>query len=113
MVRAQMNKFSTIMASRTYYLGEEAFPVEVAIFTPTPDGDDFKCEYRIAWPDNTQVGHAIGIDGIQAIILALRKLGADIYFAKRGKLVWLEVDRGFGLPLTRGLDTEYIGDDPP
>jgi hypothetical protein len=80
--------------------------VTISIERPFPDGQDFKCQYTIEWPEFTQHGYSMGIDAVQALILALQHLAADINFsdyAKNKQLVWLEPEGGFGLPLPPNL----------
>ena len=48
--------------------------VTISIERPFPDGQDFKCRYTIEWPEHTQHGNSMGIDAIQALILALQRL---------------------------------------
>jgi hypothetical protein len=104
-----------IIASRVFTVTDLGLAT-VEIFFPMPVGTDVMCEYKITWPDKTKEGHAMGVDGIQAIANVLKRIGAEINFssyAKNGKLVWLDVGRGFGLPLAKGLEQFYSGDDPP
>ncbi len=108
-----MNKDT--IASRTYRLGSDHH-VKVEIHQPVAVDDDYKCSYTIGWPDREEVGHAMGIDAIQAIFLALQKVGIEIYCskpAKRGDLIWHEPGGGYGLPLPKNLADLYEGDDPP
>ena len=49
-------------------------------------------------------GPAFGVDSIQSILIALQKVGAEIYTSeahKSGKLSWLERGDGYGFPLPR------------
>jgi hypothetical protein len=106
-----------VIASRTYrLLGDSPGSVDVLIFQPVPDGSDFKCHYEVHWPDQKKNGHASGVDAIQSLILAIRKLGADLQFSepyKSGTLVWLDAGDGLGLLLPKGLEEFYRGSDPP
>ena len=51
---------------------------------------------------------------MQAIILTLQKIGADIYFSeyhKLGKLVWSAPGRGYGFPIPTNARAMLVGDD--
>jgi|SRR5690242_16778541 len=80
--------------------------VEILIGKPRPmaDGQDYFCPYKIDGVGNGRVSYAMGIDGIQALLLALQKIGADLYTSKemqQGELEWMgggERDLGFPLP---------------
>jgi hypothetical protein len=86
--------------------------VTISIERPFPNGQDFKCRYTIEWPEHTQHGNSMGIDAIQALILALQRLAVEINFsdyAKNKHLVWLEPEGGFGLPLPPNLTDMEVG----
>lgn len=53
--------------------------VTVWVPTVTPHGD-FECRYRITGAGDERAGRSVGIDGIQAVLLALKKIGSDIGF---------------------------------
>ncbi|MGH6840622.1 MAG: DUF6968 family protein [Methylocella sp.] len=85
--------------------------VTVSIGRPFLDGQDFKCEYTIEWPEHKQHAYSMGIDAIQALMLALQRLAADVSFsdyAKSKQLVWLEPEGGFGLPLPPDLTEKEV-----
>jgi hypothetical protein len=51
------------------------------------------------------VNYAAGIDGIQAIVMALQKIGAELYTsdeAKAGLLTWLG-ERNLGIPVVEAI----------
>jgi hypothetical protein len=57
---------------------------------------------------------AAGVDGMQALILALRALGAEICtseYHEAGTLRWFEPGRGYGFPIASSLRDVLIGDD--
>ena len=39
---------------------------------------DFECEYTIVGYDGEKKGRSIGVDGIQAIWLAMKKIGSEL-----------------------------------
>lgn len=82
--------------------------VTVHLFRPEPDGDDWRCAYRIIWPDRERRSQAFGVDGLQALFLAMQKVHADLLASpenKAGALTWL-AERDLGLPLPRGLEPD-------
>jgi hypothetical protein len=100
-----------IIAHRKFALGEDrSSTVEVFLFRPVPDDKDFRCEYEIRKGDNTiRRSYALGVDTLQALTLALEKLGADILFSKSGQekaLFWNEQNADLGLILPKRADTE-------
>ena len=63
-------------------------------------GGEFQCHWTIQWPAGTQAHYACGIDGIQALMLAMRTvhtelLESDAY--RSGRLTYLE-EADLGLP---------------
>jgi len=90
-----------IAAQRVLHLvGEHVFDVAITVEIPLPDEVDYKCRYSIAWPDKVFNGYAMGVDSLQALLLALQKIQADILSAgpaKDGSLFWLEAGDGCGL----------------
>ena len=82
---------------RRFELGESA-EVIVRFGRPVRDGQDFYCEYEIAWPDRKQRHRAFGVDQVQALLLALKMAHARLVSSpegKRGELRWLgEADLG-------------------
>jgi hypothetical protein len=88
--------------------------VQIDIFAPKPDGDVWKCEYEINWPDDKWVSHAGGADSAQALVLALQKIGVEIYFSEyhtSGRLYWDEPGKGYGFPVPASARDALIGDD--
>jgi len=95
-----------IVARRRFALGDDSSHyVEALVFEPVEDNDDYRCQYEIR-EDGKLVwqSHAMGVDSLQALILALRKLGADITFsdhAKKGRLYWNNQNQDLGLLLPK------------
>ena len=100
--RTREREHMDVIARRSFQLlDQQITEILLSIERPVADGPDFKCRYEINWPGNTRRGHAMGVDEVQALQLALRNAGADIShstYAKDKKLVWLEPGKGFGLP---------------
>lgn len=88
-----MSKSTVIdpIAQRKLTFGEESMLVQVA--RPESNGDDFVCLYSITSKSNEKFGHAMGMDSMQALQLALRSIEIDLNSLAQssGKnITWLE-----------------------
>ena len=79
---------------------------------PTPflaPGGEYQCRWSIQWPDRLQQRHTCGIDGIQALLLAMRTVHTDLVLSglyTSGRLTYLgEYD--LDLPTGYGDDPIY------
>jgi len=82
--------------------------VMVRFYRPVADEADFRCDYEIIWPHRKRAFYAIGIDEMQALILAIQMAHTDLLAspeAKRGELTWLG-SRDLGLPLASSVRPE-------
>jgi hypothetical protein len=93
--------------------GEKDIPIK--IYLPIQQNDDsWQCEYEIGWPAEVRKSKAFGIDSIQALSLAMQKIGSEIYTSdahRSGKLMWLKRKDGYGFPLPSGIRDLYEGAD--
>ena len=82
--------------------GETPREVTVGIKRPVPDNGPYKCEYQIVGIGSGKVRYAVGVDSMQALVLALKIIGADLYSseaAKEGRLSWFgSPNLGFPVP---------------
>ncbi len=88
-----------VFIERRYELGGSA-EVVIRFRQPMQQDRDFCCDYEIVWPDRTRAFHACGVDGIQALILALKMAHTDLLYSpegKRGEIKWL-AQSDLGLP---------------
>lgn len=91
-------------------------PMRVELDAPVPDGPDSVCVYRISGPATNRTGRAMGVDGFQALQLAMERIGADLRASEEfeaGPLRWLGMP-GPGFPLPepmRGMGWDRPG--PP
>jgi hypothetical protein len=84
--------------------GDQLIPI--GILAPVEAGPAWECEYAIEWPHELAKGNASGIDSIQALQLALQKIGIEIYtseYHRAGQLVWMEPGDGYGFPLSHTM----------
>lgn len=70
-----------------------------------PDAEDYYCPYQIVGLGNERVRYAGGVDAVQAMLLALKMIGTDLYTspeAQAKQLTWQggqsPGDLGFPVP---------------
>jgi hypothetical protein len=88
--------------------------ISVRIFSPEADNGGWRCAYEIDWPDGKRSSAAGGVDSVQALFLALQKIGIEIYtsdYHREGQLIWFEANRGYGFPVTKNLRDLLVGGD--
>ena len=101
----------------TYASESGDIPVPITIDTPRQGERDWSCAYEIGWPDGPRRG--FGIDATQAMLLAFKAIGTDLYtsdYHRSGRLRWVEPGDVYGYPVPKnirdllvGNDTEYEG----
>ena len=82
--------------------GAPATPVTATLYPPTfsDAGKHWVCRYEIIGLSLEQRGHGAGEDAMQALMLALARMGTDLYCsdeAKKGRLKWFGADQ-LGFP---------------
>ena len=82
--------------------GAPATPVTATLYPPTfsDDGKHWLCPYEIVGLSRDKRGYGAGEDAMQAILLALARMGTELYCAgeaKEGRLKWLGADQ-LGFP---------------
>ena len=97
----------SVFIERQFELGGEA-RVVVRFLRPESDRGDYRCDYKIVWPDRERSFHAFGIDAVQALMLAMQMAHVDLLLSpesKAGDLCWLG-ERNLGLPLSPSVTRE-------
>ena len=87
--------------------------VPVRIHQPLPSKRAWICTFDIGWPEGVDVSHAMGDDAVQALKLAMEKIGVQLYASrhhKSGMLAWAQ-GGGYGFPLPRSAQDLAVGDD--
>lgn len=90
----KLTKITNAIASRT--LGSmDNRHVEIILGAPEklPDDDDFYCPFMVKGLGDEQVRYAVGIDSLQALVLALQKLSIYVNAlddVKNGEIRWLD-----------------------
>ncbi|QEX16474.1 hypothetical protein FRZ44_17680 [Hypericibacter terrae] len=106
----KVDHINKVMLVRQPRLSESRAPVVIQVGCPEkrPNGHDYYCAYRVLGLGNDRVRSASGVDQMQALLLALRKMGAELYSCgeyKTGKLYWLEMgNKDLGLPTPENFD---------
>src|SRR5262245_31849766 len=105
-----------VTMTRTLRIDTEGYQTDVPVklYLPADLGDHWQCEYEIGWPGNARRGKAFGIDSIQSFLIALQKIGAEIYTSeahRAGKLMWQQRGDGYGFPLPVGIRDLCEGND--
>lgn len=105
-----------MIASRVLKLREAGRDVgiPIEIFAPEQRSMDWICRFEIGWPDGKLERYASGIDAVQALLLALHMIGAQIYASDHhasGSLVWLEPGFGYGFPVPASIRDLLVGND--
>ena len=105
-----------VIASRVLTLRNEDAEIEIPIriLAPEQKDDAWVCRYEIDWPEGTQNMRAEGADSIQALLVALKMIGADIYsssYHKSGQLMLEAPGKGYGFPVPSSLRDMLEGDD--
>jgi hypothetical protein len=89
--------------------------VPIEIFLPEQvSGGMWRCRYAVQWPDATWSHAAQGVDGVQALSLALEMIGAVLYasdYHKSGNLYFEVPGKGYGFPVAKSLRDLLVGDD--
>jgi hypothetical protein len=105
-----------IIANRSLKVrqGQNDTDVAVRIFAPQPSQGSWSCNYEIEWPEGIRKGTASGFDSVQALLFALKMIGAEVYtsdYHKSGALTWTEPQQGYGFPVAQSLRDLLVGDD--
>jgi len=93
----------TVLVERTFRVdGKE---LSCRFFQTELEGRDYFCRYEIDWPKKTRGRRVGGVDGVQALLLAMQAAHVDFLMARKdegAKIVWLD-QKDLGLPLSQGL----------
>jgi hypothetical protein len=78
-------------------------------------GGEYRCRWHIIWPDHERSLEAAGIDGLQALMLAMRTVHSELTESdeyKAGTLTYLD-QTDLDLPPTWGRGSLYDAGPPP
>jgi hypothetical protein len=94
--------------------GEGASDVTVRLHAPEAARTDWVCRYEIGWPEGPIERYGMGIDAVQALLIALQMIGAELYTSDHhnaGRLQWLAPGGGYGFPVANVIRDLLVGDD--
>jgi len=103
----KISDLGQVIATRTYS-AQDGEIVSVRIGTPfTPPGWEGNsiCPYQILGLGNDKIRYAPGIDGVQALYLALKRIATDLYTSDQGRAGTLRFlgMRNLGLPVEEAI----------
>jgi hypothetical protein len=104
----------TILTRRLHDRDDPAVEIPVHVFPPMQIDGSWWCRFTIGWPAGECARAAGGCDAIQALDLALRMIGTQLYTSDlhgQGRLMWLQPGTGYGFPVPQGIRDLLIGDD--
>ena len=110
----ELDDVGVVIAERQLEL-EDDRRVSVLIGKPLryPEEDDFYCPFQITGIGNGKVRYACGIDTVQALVLTLNIIAAELYTsdeARSGKLTWWG-QRNLGIPVNHVIQDLVPEDD--
>ena len=94
-----------VFASRDYVIERDSarIPLRGEVGKPAPcpdDGHDWYCPFTITGAGQPRTSSAVGVDSVQAILLAFSALHSTLeYRAKGGKLTFVDGAPGTGIEL--------------
>ena len=105
-----------VILSHALYLSNATNETVIAIKIHQPVWREtvWSCRYEIDWPEGARVFEAIGFDALQALVLALQMIGAEIYsseYHREGRLRAYDGDEGYGFPVAASLRDLLVGVD--
>jgi hypothetical protein len=105
-----------IILSHTLYLKNDQTELAIAIrlYQPEKGDKDWLCRYEIDWPEGRRAFASVGFDALQALVLALQMIGAEIYSSEyhhEGRLRAYTSDKGYGFPVAASLRDVLVGVD--
>jgi hypothetical protein len=106
-----------IIASRTLTLrkGDRSIEIPIDVFAPESERPGvWKCRNDVGWREGVRSYAGWGADSVQALLIALGMIGAEIYssnYHKSGNLFWQTPGNGYGFPVAPTLRDLLEGDD--
>ena len=103
-----------VILSHALYLSNVTNETVIAIKIHQPEKREkaWSCRYEIDWPEGAQAFEAIGFDALQALVLALQMVGAEIYssaYHREGRLRAYDNEKGYGFPVAASLRDLLVG----
>ena len=105
-----------IIANRTlsYRSGASDIAVPVSIHAPVEGDRCWDCRFDINWPNGKVTQIVRGLDGVQALYLAMQRIAIELYgseYHQAGTLLWQKAGTGYGFPTIKTSYGDLIGED--
>jgi len=106
----------SVIASRVLKCRVQSDLIEVPVRVLQPESvpGGWLCRYQIEWPNGRRAGYGSGVDAVQALLIALMNIGAELYaseYHERGELYWTKPGDGFGFPVAQPIRDLLVGSD--
>ena len=91
----KIEKINNPIAQRTLQMGGENITVVVGKPETFEDGQDFYCPYSIKYGERNRMSYAGGVDSVQALRLAMKKIHVDLSYlseSEKRPFSWLDND---------------------
>jgi hypothetical protein len=106
-----------IIAHRQLLIVEKGKKTPVSIQLEAPretESNHWVCNYDIGWPEGTRRFAGHGKDSVQAIVVAMQMIGAELYasaYHKNQSLRAEDQKGGYGFPIANNCRDLLVGDD--
>lgn len=75
---------------------------------------EWTCAYEIDWPEGLRTMRAHGFDAVQALVIAMQMIAAELYvsaYHEAGQLAFGSPGSGYGFPLPANVRDLAVGED--
>lgn len=89
-------------------------PIAVEIFAPAIGDGCWECRFKINWPEAPRSATVRGVDGMQALYLAMQQVALELYHSSyhaAGQLRWEQAGAGYGFPIHKDNYDDLEGRD--
>ena len=105
-----------VIATRSLTFRTQKGDIEIPIRVHAPEkaAVDWICRFEIEWPEGKAERWGAGSDAVQALLIALQMIGAEVYTSRHhesGRLAWFAPGRGYGFPVSNNIRDLLVGDD--